>query len=312
MKTYTKRVSALVVAFLMLLSVFSMGVLAWGTNEGMEVYWNGTYVSTVTYDTMDNAISQTSDVTYAGMNNYGNYKSYTGKVYTLNDLLTAVGKVSDWNVASDSTTTLSLITPEQETATYTKAQLEETRYYYTSAGVQTTTVPVGFMERSSEDGSYFKFVFGQTGKTEKNVPKFWDLTGTGNSKVYIYTNATPTQCGAVYAQVNGTGTIYASGSVIPVHLNDKIYFNYYDANYLNNTMIYYTEGTPLSPPADPYCDDSSTNYIVRTPQYAPDTGGQYDHIIINSTAAFRTVKAIGISYGYIDSDIATFTLRYTS
>lgn len=301
----TKRVSALVVALLMLVSLFSIGASAWETGEGMEVYWNGTYVSTVTYDAMDSAISQTSDATYAGINNYGTYKSYTGKVYTLSDLLTAVGKASDWNAASDTTTTLSLITPAQETATYTKAQLAETRYYYTSAGVQSTAVPVGFMKRTSGEDSYFKFVFGQTAATEKNVPRFWDLTGTGNSKVYIYTNATPTQCGAIYAQVNGTGTIYPSGSTIVVEPGDKIHFNRYNDSYLNSTMIYYTYGDINTTVPDPYCNDTSVNYIDQTPEY----GGQFNPLECSSTAYWYRVKAIGLAYGSTNSAISSFTIR---
>ena len=304
----TKRVSALVVALLMLVSLFSIGASAWETGEGMEVYWNGTYVSTVTYDAMDSAISQSSDATYAGINNYGTYKSYTGKVYTLDDLLTAVGKSSDWNAASGTSTTLTLITPAQETATYTKAQLVETRYYYTSAGVQSSSVPVGFMKRTSGEDSYFKFVFGQTAATEKNVPRFWDLTGTGNSKVYIYTNATPTQCGAIYAQVNGTGTTYASGSTIPAHPDDEIHFNFFDTNYLNTTMIYYTYGDIYDTIPTPGCNDESTNYILQTPYY----GGDYDPLVCDSSMYWYRVYVVGISYGCVDSNIAYFDIRVTS
>lgn len=307
----SKRVSALVVALIMLFSLFSISVSAWGTNEGIEVYWNNSYVATVTYDDMDTAISQTSDVTYAGINNYGTYKSYTGKVYTLDQLLTAVGKASDWAAAAD-TATVSLITPADETADYTKAQLTETRYYYDANGSIVSSVPVGFMKRTSGTDSYFKVVFGQTASTEKNVPKFWDLTGTGNTQLYIYPNATPTQTGTIYLQVNGEGTNYAPNSIVPVHLNDKIYFNYYDSEYLNKTMIYYTVGTPLAPPEDPYCNDSSINYVIRTPQYAPETGGLFNHITIDSNIPYRTVKAIGLRYGYTDGDVATFTLRYVT
>ena len=138
----SKRVSALVVALIMLFSLFSISVSAWGTNEGIEVYWDNTYVATVKYDDMDTAISPTSDATYAGLNNYGTYKSYTGKVYTLDQLLTAVGKASDWAVAAD-TAVVSLVTPASETADYTKAQLTETRYYYDGSGNIVSSVPVG-------------------------------------------------------------------------------------------------------------------------------------------------------------------------
>ena len=303
----SKRVSALVVALIMLFSLFSISVSAWGTNEGIEVYWDNTYVATVKYDDMDTAISPTSDATYAGLNNYGTYKSYTGKVYTLDQLLTAVGKASDWAVAAD-TAVVSLVTPASETADYTKAQLTETRYYYDGSGNIVSSVPVGFMKRTSGTDSYFKFVFGQTARTEKNVPKFWDLTGTGNTKLYFFPNATPPQCGAIYAQINGTGTTYAPDSAFHPHPGDVIQFNYYDTNYLNTTMIYYTAGGMYEDFPDPGVNDSSTNYITQTPAY----GGVFVPYTCSSQLVWYTIAVVGVRYGYIDSDICYFNIQVSN
>lgn len=300
----SKRVSALVVALIMLFSLFSISVSAWGTNEGIEVYWNNSYVATVTYDDMDTAISQTSDVTYSGFNNYGTYKSYTGKVYTLDQLLTAVGKASDWAAAAD-TTTVSLITPLNETADYTKAQLTETRYYYDANGSIVSSVPVGFMKRTSGTDSFFKVVFGQTASTEKNVPKFWDLTGTGNTKIYFFPNGTPTQVGEIYAYVNGTDGPYSSGAAIHAAPGDVIQFNYYDTDYLNNTMVYYTAGGINEAVPNPDCNDASTAYIIKTPAY----GGQFNPYSCDDTLYWYKIKVIGIAYGKTDSNIATFNIQ---
>lgn len=303
----SKRLTALVVALIMLFSLFSISVSAWETNEGIEVYWNNTYVATVKYDDMDSAISQTSDVTYTGINNYGTYKSYTGKVYTLDDLLTAVGKASDWAAAAD-TTTVSLVTPDNEIADYTKAQLTETRYYYNSSGTIASSVPVGFMKRTSGTDSYFKFVFGQAAATEKNVPKFWDLTGTGNTKIHFFTNGTPTQVGEIVAYVNETDGPYYSGSTIVVQSGDEIHFNSNDTTYLNNTMIYYTYGDIYDTIMTPGCNDDSVNYIVKTPYY----GGQFNPLEIESSMYWYRVYAVGIRYGYLDGNIAHFDIRVAS
>lgn len=303
----SKRVSALVVALIMLFSLFSISVSAWGTNEGIEVYWNNSYVATVKYDDMDTAISQTSDVTYAGINNYGTYKSYTGKVYTLDQLLTAVGKASDWAAAAD-TTTVSLITPDNETADYTKAQLTETRYYYDGSGSVVSSVPVGFMKRTSGTDSYFKFVFGQTAASEKNVPKFWDLTGTGNTKVHIFPNGSPTQVGEIKAFVNETVGPYSSGSIIMAHPGDEIHFNSDDAGFLNSTMIFYTYGDTYGSIPTPGCNDDSVNYIVKTPYY----GGEFEPLECDSSMYLYRIYAVGIRYGCLDSNIAYFDLRVTS
>lgn len=306
MKTYTKRVSALVVALLMLISAFSMGALAWNANDGIEVYWNGSYVTTVKYDDMDTAISPTTDKTYAGINNYGTYKSYTGKVYTLDQLIAAVSKTNDWASAPD-TTMVTIQTSPSETANYTKAQLTETRNYYDASGAIVTSVPVGFMKRTGEGGNYFKFVFGQTAQTEKNVPKFWDFPTTGNAQIYFDTNATPTQVGTIYAQVNGTGTVYAPNSVIVVQEGDTIQFNYYDSNYLNTTMIYYTWGDENDEIPDPGVNDSSECYITQAPMY----GGVFNPFEADGTFYWNKVKVIGVRYGCTDSDVFSFNIRIT-
>ena len=300
----SKRVSALVVALIMLFSLFSISVSAWGTNEGIEVYWNNSYVATVTYDDMDTAISQTSDVTYAGINNYGTYKSYTGKVYTLDQLIAAVNKTSNWTSAPN-TTTVTIQTSPSETALYTKAQLTETRNYYDSTGMVVNIVPVGFMKRTSGTDSYFKVVFGQTAKTEKNVPKFWDLPSSGNAQVYFNTNATPTQAGVITAQINGTGEVFESGDIIVAEPGNQIHFNYYNSDYLNTTMIYYTYGDANTSVSDPGCNDSSVNYITQTPAY----GGVFNPLVCTSSMYWYTLKVIGIKYGSTDSTIATFTIR---
>ena len=53
MKTMKNRVSALVVALVIMLSLFSVGAMAWGDGQGLDVYWNDEKVGTVTYDTME-------------------------------------------------------------------------------------------------------------------------------------------------------------------------------------------------------------------------------------------------------------------
>ena len=47
-KTMKNRLSALVVALVMMLSLFSVGAMAWSTGEGIDVYWNDEKVGTVT------------------------------------------------------------------------------------------------------------------------------------------------------------------------------------------------------------------------------------------------------------------------
>ena len=164
------------------------------------------------------------------------------------------------------------------------------------------------MKRTSGTDSYFKFVFGQTARTEKNVPKFWDLTGTGNTKLYFFPNATPPQCGAIYAQINGTGTTYAPDSAFHPHPGDVIQFNYYDTNYLNTTMIYYTAGGMYEDFPDPGVNDSSTNYITQTPAY----GGVFVPYTCSSQLVWYTIAVVGVRYGYIDSDICYFNIQVSN
>ena len=76
------RLSALVVALVMMLSLFSVGAMAWSTGEGIDVYWNDEKVGTVTYDTMEDHIKDYGDEVYS--NNKG---EYTGKVYYFSKLL---------------------------------------------------------------------------------------------------------------------------------------------------------------------------------------------------------------------------------
>ncbi|MBQ1545033.1 MAG: hypothetical protein IIZ60_04655, partial [Clostridia bacterium] len=76
MKT-TKRLSALLVALFMLVSMFSIGASAWETGEGIEVYWNDTLEGTVTYDQILDDISRaTKKVTYSAVNKKGTYTAY--------------------------------------------------------------------------------------------------------------------------------------------------------------------------------------------------------------------------------------------
>ena len=51
-KSMKNRVSALIVALVMMLSLFSVGAMAWNAGEGVDVYWNGEKVGSVSYDTM--------------------------------------------------------------------------------------------------------------------------------------------------------------------------------------------------------------------------------------------------------------------
>ena len=52
MKT-TRRFRAFLVALVMMLSLFSVGAVAWETGDGIDVYWNGEKAGTVTYDKME-------------------------------------------------------------------------------------------------------------------------------------------------------------------------------------------------------------------------------------------------------------------
>ena len=85
MKTMKNRVSALVVALVMMLSLFSVGAMAWSTGEGIDVYWNDEKVGTVTYDTMEEHAKSNDPETYS--NNQGDK---TGYVYYFSKLLKTV------------------------------------------------------------------------------------------------------------------------------------------------------------------------------------------------------------------------------
>ena len=50
-KTMKNRVSALFVALVMMLSLLSVGAIAWDPGEGIDVYLNGEKTGTVSYDT---------------------------------------------------------------------------------------------------------------------------------------------------------------------------------------------------------------------------------------------------------------------
>ena len=304
-----KKASALILVLIMFVSIFSIGASAWNTGNSIKVFWNGTLVGTISYDTMAAAISQDTDKTYAGINNWGTYKEYEGKVYTLDQLIAAVSKTSDWNNAP-STTTVTIQRSSTDTALFTKAQLTETRYYYDEDGVLVNSVVPGFMKLTDvEMGDYFKFVFGQTAKAEKNVPKFWNLDDfTTDAEVHINTNATPTQVGTIYAQVNGTGQVYGPNAVIPLHQGEVIHFNYSNSDYLNTTMIYYTWGDQNTTVSDPGVNDSSICYIIQAPMW----GGDYAPFEYDGTYYWCTLKIIGVRYGCLDSDVFTYTVRMES
>ena len=84
MKTMKNRVSALVVAFVMMLSLFSVGAMAWEKDEGIDVYWNDEKVGTVTYDAMEEHAKSNDPETYS--NNQGDK---TGYVYYFSKLFKA-------------------------------------------------------------------------------------------------------------------------------------------------------------------------------------------------------------------------------
>ncbi len=183
MKTMKNRVSALFVALVMMLSLLTVGAMAWDTGEGIDVYWDGQKVGTVSYDTMDEHAQGYPDETYS--NNQG---EYTGKVYQFTKLLKTVEKNDAWQAAS-ADTQVEIIDPKGEKpATLTKADLDETRNYYKD-GAAVTTVKPGFMHIEGED--YFRFVFGQKSPTDETSSKWVKLKGTGNSTVKITTKAAP-------------------------------------------------------------------------------------------------------------------------
>ena len=178
-KTMKNRVSALVVALVMMLSLFSVGAVAWNDGEGIEVYWNGEKVGMVTYDAMDAHIQKFDDETYS--NNKG---ESVGKVYYFNKLLKEVGKSDDWASAPDETTVELKDSEYEKAGNLTKAELEETRSYYKDGNASATVKP-GFMHVSGKD--YFMFVYGQKAADDSTSGNFIKFTGKGNGTVKITT-----------------------------------------------------------------------------------------------------------------------------
>ncbi len=173
------RVSALFVALVMMLSLFSVGAVAWSTGEGIEVYWNGEKVGMVTYDKMDEHVQKFDDETYS--NNKG---ESVGKVYYFNKLLKEVGKQDAWESAP-AETTVELKDPVYEKpGSLTKAELDETRSYYKD-GAAVATVKPGFMH--VKDKTYFMFVYGQKTADESTSGNFVRFDGAGNATVKITT-----------------------------------------------------------------------------------------------------------------------------
>ena len=186
MKTMRRRFSAFTVALVMMLSLFSVGALAWGTEDGISVYWNDKLVGTVTYDQMYDDVSQaTKEVTYSSINSKGKYKTYTGHRYRFEQLLEAVNKDADWEAASDDTLVVFKDSEYDAQAELTKQTLTENRYYFDEDGFRVDRVDAGFLLEEGND--YFQFVYGQTSAEEKTNSNFTKFTGAGNSTVKIYT-----------------------------------------------------------------------------------------------------------------------------
>ena len=125
MKTMKNRVSALFVALVMMLSLLSVGAIAWDPGEGIDVYLNGEKTGTVSYDTMEEAAQSCPDETYS--NNKG---VYSGKLYKYSKLLKEANASDAWSAASDDSTVVLTDAGNTKPSTFTKAELEETRYYY--------------------------------------------------------------------------------------------------------------------------------------------------------------------------------------
>lgn len=180
-KTMKNRVSALVVALVMMLSLFSVGAMAWSTGEGIDVYWNDEKVGTVTYDTMEEHAKSNDPETYS--NNQGDK---TGYVYFFSKLLKTVNKNDDYK-AAPADTTIEISDPKGEKpATLKKAVLDEDRYYFDKDGkASTETVKPGFMLVDGDD--YFRFVYGQKVAGEETSSTWVKLKGTGNATVKITT-----------------------------------------------------------------------------------------------------------------------------
>ena len=181
MKTMKNRVSALFVALVMMLSLFSVGAVAWSTGEGIEVYWNGEKVGMVTYDKMDEHIQKFNDDTYSN----NKKDDITGKVYKFTKLLNEVGKGEDWASAPGETTVEIKDPVYDKPGSLTKAELDETRNAYKNGVLVKEKVSPGFMH--VKDQTYFMFVYGQKTADESTSGNFVRFDGAGNATVKITT-----------------------------------------------------------------------------------------------------------------------------
>ncbi len=182
MKT-TKQISSVLIALVMLFSLFSFGVNAWNAGEGIDVYWNGEKVGTVAYEVMEEHIQNPS----FGEDTYSNNKGeYTGKLYKFSKLLSTAGVKDAWAEApSDTTVELISADSPDKTGSLTKAELDEERYYFKD-GAQVNAVSPGFLLESGND--YFRFVYGQKTADDSTSGNFIKFKGTGNAAVKITTS----------------------------------------------------------------------------------------------------------------------------
>ena len=194
MKTMKNRVSALFVALVMMLSLLSVGAIAWEANDGLEVFWNGTSVGSVKYDEMTDAIKDTADVTYSTLKEEGGALSTTtGKVYTFDQLLAKVGKTEDWSKAGNDATVVMSTPGYDKTYTFTKTDLTETRNAYNADGTVIGAVPTGFIPTTNKKGvTMFQFIYGQKDIKDTNQTQFLKFDGPGLSKIDI-TAADPSE-----------------------------------------------------------------------------------------------------------------------
>ena len=181
-KTMKNRVSALFVALVMMLSLFSVGAVAWNTDEGIDVYLNGEKAKTVTYAEMDEDAQGYDAETYSN-----NKDVYTGRIIKFSKFLKKAGVNDVYNAASNDTTIVITDAGKQpKPASFTKAELEETRNAYNKDGsIIKEGVSPGFMHIDGED--YFRFVFGQKTPEDETSSRWTKLSGTGNAKLEITT-----------------------------------------------------------------------------------------------------------------------------
>ena len=311
MKKTTKtssRILSIVFALSLMVSMLSMSMSAsaWNTGEGIDVYWNSTSTvsGSASYDSMNTAVQGQSNVTYSARNDYGTFKTYTGKMYAFSSLMNAIGKSTEWANAPG-TTKITVQAADGFTISILKSQLTAARNAYDSTGALTlSNVTPGFLLYTKSGSTYFKLAFGQQAFSERTASKFVDCSGTGNCKVYIDTTYNPSQCSAVTAFVGAdTTTPYASGSTINVSVGSSINFNKNDTTYLNTTMIYYTYGNDIATLPDPSCSPNSNLYNTQTPSW----GGIYVPVTFNTPGTYY-IKAIGISFGSTDSEISVFEI----